>query len=56
MAVSARDGKYSHGCRWVFKTTDSLMMLIINVVQTYVAFRINSRSLVRTIAGGSVTG
>jgi hypothetical protein len=25
-------------------------------VQTYVAFRINSRSLVRTIAGGSVTG
>jgi hypothetical protein len=50
MAVSARDGKYSHGCRWVFKATDSLMMLIINGVLTYVAFRINSRSLVRTIA------
>jgi hypothetical protein len=40
----------------IFKTTESLMMLIINGVQTYVAFRINSRSLVRTIAGGSVTG
>lgn len=40
----------------IFKTTESLMMLIINVVQTYVAFRVNSRSLVRTIAGGSVTG
>jgi hypothetical protein len=40
----------------IFKTTESLMMLIINSVQTYVAFRINSRSLVRTIAGGSVTG
>jgi hypothetical protein len=40
----------------MFKTTESLMMLVINGVQTYVAFRINSRSLVRTIAGGSVTG
>ena len=40
----------------IFKTTRSLMMLVINGVQTYVAFRINSRSLVRTIAGGSVTG
>ena len=40
----------------IFKTTESLMMLVINGVQTYVAFRINSRSLVRTIAGGSVTG
>ena len=40
----------------MFKTTESLMMLVINSVQTYVAFRINSRSLVRTIAGGSVTG
>lgn len=40
----------------IFKTTESLMMLVINSVQTYVAFRINSRSLVRTIAGGSVTG
>jgi hypothetical protein len=40
----------------IFRTTESLMMLIINGVQTYVAFRINSRSLVRTIAGGSVTG
>ena len=40
----------------IFKTTESLMMLVINCVQTYVAFRINSRSLVRTIAGGSVTG
>ena len=40
----------------MFKTTESLMMLVINSVQTLVAFHVNARSLVRTIAAAPVSG
>ncbi len=40
----------------MFKTTESMEMLMINAVQTVVAFQVNSRSLLRTLApSGTMT-
>ena len=40
----------------VFKTTESMELLVINVVQTLVAYYVNSRSLQRTFAQGPISG
>lgn len=38
------------------RSTENLILMIMNALQGFVALRINARSLVRTIAGGNVSG
>ena len=39
----------------IFKSTESMSLALINIVQTMVAYHVNSRSLVRTFASGPAT-
>jgi hypothetical protein len=38
------------------RSTENLILMVMNAIQAFVALRINARSLVRTIAGGNVSG